>query len=139
MSAALLVSGACRESTAPTCDICTTSAAVAGRVTDAAGRAVAGALVTVEARPHSCGAAAALTWLSERGSPGPVATDGSGMYVARLRSLHGPFDACLVVTAVVPAGGAPGVASGARVRFTNEYPRLERADSVRVDVALPTP
>ena len=125
----------CGRGTEPQgCDICTTSAVVYGTVRSAAGVAVAGARITVEARKTSCSAS------SMGGLRDPTTTDSQGYYRGIVISPIGPTAVCLITTAAPPAGSSYVAATdtGHVVRLQPDYPPGQMRDSVRVDLVLPS-
>ena len=128
----LLFVVACRDTTPPGCDMCTTSAIVRGTVRRADGSPVPDVTITIDAHAQSCGGP---TYTSSD----PVRTANDGSYRSDFKSITGPFLACLVVSGVPPAatGLRAVVDSGATVMFRADYGGDGQHDSTRVDLVLP--
>jgi hypothetical protein len=119
--------------TGPTCDVCTNSAVVYGRVSYAGGGPVAGALVSVEGRQESC-SSPTVVMQSDSG----LVADADGAYRTRLISAFGLITACLRVTAVPPGAPVePAVAEGATVELNPDFGTNRQMDSTQVDLEVP--
>jgi len=135
---ALGLIGCAGDPAAARCDICTSSAIIAGTVRNTVGAPVAGAVVGVAAFLDSCGGASAS--VSTDTAPGP--TDSTGQYDQRLRSPLAPFTACVAVRAVLMTDTlvhAETVLVGRPVQFRADHPAGGPHDSVPIDVVLRYP
>src|SRR3954468_16069904 len=98
-AAVLLLAAGC-DGTGPGCDVCSTSAEVSGRVTDAAGSPVAGAAVAIEVYADSCAGPPRIP--VPGGEPWVLRTSEAGEYADRIRTGSAPFTACLIVRVTPP-------------------------------------
>ncbi len=131
---------ACYEGT-PTagCDLCTTSATVAGTVRDSTGAPAADVSVqptvyTVDA--DSCGFRPLDLIPSGHA---PSFTDSTGRYAEFLRSASAPFPACIGVTAIAimdTAYRADTLVAGKPLAFRADYPAGGAHDTLVVDLVL---
>jgi hypothetical protein len=117
------------------CDLCTSSAIVAGTVRDTLGAPMAGALALVTAHVDSCTGASAIA--STENAPGP--TDATGRFGYRLRSPLAPFAACVEVKGLPLTDTlvrADTVLVGKLVQFRADFPPGGPHDSVGIDLVL---
>ena len=119
------------------CDVCTTSAVIAGRVTTGTGQPVLGAEVLITAARDSCNGRERWVFRAETGDPGPALTDAAGEYRTRLRSHDSPGLACLTASVTPPPGtDLPShTVTGTTVLFDDDWPRESRT-SARIDIRL---
>jgi hypothetical protein len=116
----------------PVCDLCSTSTIVYGTLTKT-GTPVPNASVTVTPFQNSCSGNAAA------GPDGPLPTATDGRYRVSIRSLYGPFTACIRVQVfdIGPPSNPTVMVEGATVRFLDDFGGNLKHDSVLVDVTVP--